>query len=425
LLVGRQAWLAAGALALSILRAETARATPAALFGAGPRSIALAGGGTSLPLGPESVLTNPAELALVPVTTLTIGLQASDTSLSYDALGTRHPYPTELNKGLTIGVAAPLFRPKPGGWSAALGLFAETPPDFLVRAHLPLAEEPSFPLMVERQGALNLGVGLGVGYGPFSLGAGVEVLATLSGRDVVAGASGAASGVSDELLPAFGPSVGASADFGSGGRLGVAFRSVLRADFDVNVAATSLAGLVGIVPLNVQGIAHYEPLKVDAEYSRDFGPYDLVVGVRYEHWSAFPGWVSETVDCPPGVPCGTAPPPPADYSDVVSPRIGLERTFDARALSITARLGYSFVPAAIPEQRGSSNTFDADRHALGIGYRIHLTRSLPLDLDGAWRFDFLADRAHHKDAVPPGPLGPEVTTHGKILTWSFAVRMEL
>jgi hypothetical protein len=424
-LAGRHAWLKAAVLAASLLPAAGARATPSALFGAGPRGIALAGGGTSLPLGPESVLSNPAELALIPETTLTVGLRASDSSLSYDANGTRHPYSTELSKGLTIGVAAPLLAPQPGGFRAVLGLFAETPPDFLVRAHLPLAEEPNFPLIVGRAGALNLGLGLGVGYGPFSAGAGVEMLATLSGRDVVAGASGAPSGVSDELLPAFGGAFGVSADFGAGGRVGVGFRSVLRADFDVNVAATNLAGLVGIVPLNVQGIAHYEPLKVDAEYSRDFGPWTLVAGARYEHWSAFPGWVSETVDCPPDVACGTSPPPPANYSDVVSPRVGVERTFDARALSFTARLGYSFVPSAIPEQRGTSNTFDADRHALGIGYRVHLTRYLPLDLDGAWRFDFLADRTHHKDAVPPGPLGPEVTTHGKILTWAFAVRLKL
>jgi hypothetical protein len=423
--VGRRAWLAASVLACATLAGGQALATPSALFGAGPRGIALAGGGTSLPLGPESVLVNPAELALTPATQLTLGLQASDSSLSYDALGVRHPYPTELTKGLTIGVAAPLVRPSPGGWHAALGLFAETPPDFLVRAHLPLAEQPSFPLVVERTGALNLGLGLGIGYGPIVAGAGLEMLATLSGRDVVAGAAGQPNGVSDELLPAFGASFGVSGDFGSVGRFGLAFRSVLRADFDVNVAATSLAGVVGIVPLNVAGIAHYEPLKVDAEYSRDFGPWTLVVGARYEHWSAFPGWVAATVVCPPDVACGTAPPPPADYSDVVIPRAGVERTFDAGALQFTARAGYSFVPSPIPEQRGSSNTFDADRHALGLGYSVRLARYLPLDLDGAWRFDFLADRTHHKDAVPPGPLGAEVTTHGKILTWSFAVRLEL
>jgi hypothetical protein len=423
-LAGRHAWLKAFALGFGIALSGPAGATPAALFGAGPRGIALAGGGTSLPLGPESVLVNPAELAFEPASSLVVGLRASDFSLSYDARGVEHAYPAELSKGLVIGVAAPLVRPTRDGWHAALGLFAESPPDFLVRAHLPLPEQPNFPLVVGRAGALNLGLGLGVGYGPFAAGVGLEVLATLSGRDVVAGESGAPGGVSDELLPAFGPAFGASADLGSAGRIGLALRTVLRADFDVNVAATELAGVVGIVPLNVQGIAHYEPLKADLEYSRDFGPYDLVVGARYEHWSAFPGWLAQTVDCPPEVPCGTAPPPPPNYHDVVVPRAGLERTFDAPGLRITARAGYSFVPSAIPEQHGSANTFDADRHAVAVGYRVHLERLLPLDVDGACRLDFLVDRTHKKD-VPDGPLGPEVTTHGKILTWSFAVRMAL
>ncbi len=417
-------WLGALVLAGPILVAAAAQATPSAVFGTGPRGVALTGGGTSLPLGPESVLVNPAELAFEPAPSLLIGLRASQYSLSYDAGGARNDYPAELSKGLVIGVSAPLVRPSRDGWHAALGLFAETPPDFLVRAHLPLAETPSFPLLVGRASALNLAVGLGAGYGPFALGAGLEVLATLSGRDVVASAAGAPSGVSDELLPAFGPSVGASADLGAAGRVGLAFRSVLRADFNVDVAPTSLAGVVTIAPLNVQGIAHYEPLKFDAEYSRDFGPYNLVLGARYEHWGAFPGWLGATIDCPPGVPCGTPPPPPADYHDVVVPRAGIERSFDARSLGVTARLGYSFVPSAIPEQRGSANAFDAARHALGVGYRVHLARYLPLDLDGAWRFDFLADRSHHKDD-PTGPLGPQVTTHGTIVTWSFAVRLTL
>ena len=424
MLVGRRARLGALVLAGSSLLGAGARATPSAVFGAGPRGIALTGGGTSLPLGPESVLVNPAELAFEPSPSLLIGLRASDYSLSYDAGGTPHAYPAELSKGLVIGVSAPLVRPSKDGFHAALGLFAETPPDFLVRAHLPLAEEPSFPLLVGRASALNLAVGLGGGYGPFAFGAGLEVLATLSGRDVVASAAGAPSGVSDELLPAFGASVGGSLDLGAAGRVGLAFRSTLRADFDVDVAPTSLAGVVSIAPLNVQGIAHYEPLKFDAEYSRDFGPYNLVLGARYEHWAAFPGWLAATIDCPPGVPCGTPLPPPAGYHDVIVPRAGIERSFDARSVSFTARLGYSFVPSAIPEQRGSSNTFDAARHALGVGYRVRLTRYLPLDLDGAWRFDFLADRGHHKDD-PTGPLGPEVTTHGKIVTWSFGVRLGL
>jgi hypothetical protein len=426
LFLGWRASLFATVLGLGLTPARPARATPAALFGAGPQSIALAGGGTSLPLGAESVLVNPAELALEPNKTLLFGLRATSMSLSITSNGVTSPYPAELSKGLVIGVTAPLVPLTPDGWHAALGLYAETPPDFLVRAHLPLAAEPSFPLVVGRAGALDLGLGLGVGYGPVSAGFGVEVLAELSGRDVVAGDTGAPSGIGDELLPAWGPEVGVSADFGAAGRLGVAFRSVLRADFDVHVAATTLAGVIGIAPLNIEGIAHSEPLKVDAEYSKSLGAWTLLAGARYEHWSAFPGWLGQTIDCPSGVPCGTPSTPPPGYSDVVVPRVGVERTFATERFSVTARAGYSFVPTPVPEQRGETNELDADRHALGLGYRVHLSRYVPLDLDGALRLDFLVPRANHKDgAAAEGPLGPEITPHGTLVTWAFGMRVAL
>ncbi|HTQ05410.1 MAG TPA: hypothetical protein VMI54_16215 [Polyangiaceae bacterium] len=426
LCLGCRAAVFAAVFALGLAPARRARATPAALVGAGPESVALAGGGASLPLGPEAVLVNPAGLALLSRKTLLFGLRATELSLAVTSHGASSPFPAELSKGLDIGVAAPLVAPKLDGWHAALGLFAETPPDFLVRAHLPLAEVPSFPLLVGRTGSLDLGIGLGVGYGPVALGAGVEVLAELSGRDAVAGASGTPSGIGDELLPAWGPSLGANVDLGAWGRLGLAFHGVLRADFDVNVAQTTLAGVIDIVPLNVQGIAHYEPLKLDAEYSKTLGAWTVLAGARYEHWSAFPGWLGATVACPPGVACGTSPPPPPDYSDIVVPRLGVERSFETETLGFTARAGYSFVPTPVPEQRGSANELDAARHALGLGYRVHLTRGLPLELDGALRLDFLVPRTNHKagDAAD-GPLGAEVTPHGTLVTWAFSARIAL
>jgi hypothetical protein len=426
LFLGCRATLFAAVFALGLAPARRAKATPAALFGAGPENIALAGGGASLSLGPESVLVNPAGLALVPNKTLLLGVRASELALSLESNGGTRSFPTELSKGLLIGIAAPLVAPEPDGFRAALGLFAETPPDFLVRAHLPLGQVPSFPLLVGRSSSLDLGLGLGVGYGPVSLGAGVEVLAELSGRDAVAGASGAPSGVGDELLPAWGPSVGADLDFGVGGRLGLVLHSVLRADFDVHVAQTTLAGVIGIVPLNVEGIAHYEPLKLDAEYAKGFGAWTLLAGARYEHWGAFPGWLGDTVNCPPGVACGTSAPPAPGYSDIVSPRVGVERTFATKALGFTARAGYSYVPTPVPAQRGTENAFDAGRHALGLGYRVHLARGLPLDLDGALRVDFLVPRANRKrDDAADGPLGPTVTPHGTLFTWAFSARVAL
>jgi hypothetical protein len=414
-------------LGLALSAARRVEATPSGLFGAGPHSVALAGGGTSLALGPESVLLNPGALAEQREKTLVFGLRASAMSLSLEYGGGSKPFPAELTKALLIGVAAPLIAPSPDGWRAALGVYAETPPDFLVRTHLPLGGEASFPLLVGRAGALDLGVALGVGYGRFSFGAGVEVLAALSGRDVVAGTGGSTAGVGDELLPAWGPGVGLTADLGAVGRLGVAVRSVLRADFDVDVAAANIGGLIGIAPLNVEGIAHYEPLKVDLELSHPIDSWTLLAGARYERWSALPSFAGRTVECPTGVSCGTPVPQGPDYSDVVVPRLGVERTFPGERVQLTARAGYSFVPSPAPEQRSVTNGFDATRHAFAAGYRLRIARdALPLELEAGLRFDWLAPRTHHKSgADATGPFGAEITTSGHLLTWALGARLEL
>jgi hypothetical protein len=409
-----------------IAAAPSVWATPTNLFGAGPRSTALAGGGTSLPLGPEAALVNPAELAESPSKLLTFGLAASNFALSYDTVAGRQPFEAELSKAVMIGVVAPLLPPERDGVRAALGLFAETPPDYLVRAHAPFSEEPSFPLLVDRAGALDLGVGLGIGFHQFSFGVGVEVLAALRGKQAVGSSAAAPAGVGTELFPAWAPALGFGADLGEVGQLGVAFRSVLRADFDVSVPSPNLSGLE-LVPLNVQGVAHYEPLKLDAELSRRFGAWRLVLGARYERWSDFPGSVGATVECPEGVDCGTQPPPPPRYSDVVTPRLGAELEVLTRPIEVLLRGGYALTPTPVPLQTGAGNAFDATRHGFALGYRVGFAgHVLPLHFEGALRLDWLAPRTHEKEgAAAAGALGPVVTTHGSVLTWVFGVGVDL
>jgi hypothetical protein len=402
-----------------------AGATPTNLFGVGPRSTALAGGGTSLALGPEATLVNPAELAQASSKELTFGLAASSFSLSYDTSSGRRSFDAELFKAVMIGVVAPLLTPDPNGIRASLGLFAETPPDYLVRAHAPFAEEVSFPLVVDRSSALDLGVGLGIGYRQFSFGLGVEVLAALRGKQSVGVSAAAPAGVGTELFPAWAPAFGFGVDLGELGQLGLSFRSVLRADFNVDVPAPNLSGLQ-IAPLNVEGVAHYEPLKLDAELSRAFGNFRAVLGARYERWSDFPGWVAATVQCPASVACGTPEPPPAHYSDVIVPRLGLEADVHARPVELTLRGGYAFANTPVPEQTGLSNSFDAARHGFALGYRVGFAgHVLPLHFDGALRLDWLAPRTHAKEGSAAGPLGPTVTTHGTVLTWIFGIGVDL
>jgi hypothetical protein len=418
--VSQRAAALAGLLG-TIAASPAARATPAEIFGAGPRSVALAGSGTSLELGPASALLNPAMLAGASRKELVVGFRVSRFSLEVERAGTSVPYPASLSKGLTLGVVSPLSR---GRVQTGFGLFAETPPDFVVRATIPLDDTPTFPLLVGRAQALDLGAGLGARLGPVSFGVGVRALAALAGSVSVAEQDGTtSSGVGTRLLPAWAPVIGAAIDLGQLGRAGVSFRSVLRADFDVDVAAATL-GPIGLAPLNIEGVAAYEPLRVDLELSRDFGALSLVLGARYERWSAFDGWLGPTIDCPSTRPrCGTPPPPKAGYSDVVSPRLGASFRFPLRAVALTARAGYVLAPTPVPEQRGSRNELDATRHGLAAGYSVELPETtLPLHLDAALRFDLLAPRAHTKSAAAPGrPL----RTSGQVTTVVFGAGVKL
>lgn len=397
-----------------------AHATPAEMFGAGPRSVAMAGSGTSLPLGPESALLNPAGLATPDQKELVLGFRVTRFSLDVERGGVTEPYSTPLSSGLTIGVLAPLSR---GRVRAGFGLFAETPPDFVVRASIPFDDTPAFPLLVGRAQALDLGAGLGVRLGPLSLGAGVRALAALAGSVSVAEQSGATStGVGTRLLPAWAPVAGAALDLGEVGRAGLTVRSVLRADFDVDVAASTL-GPIGLAPLNIEGVAAYEPLRVDLELSRELGRLSLALGARYERWSAFDGWVGPTIDCPSSRPsCGTPPPPPPDYSDIVSPRLGASYRFLLRSVALTARAGYAFVPTPVPEQRGSKNELDSSRHGLAAGYSLELPASLlPLRLDAALRLDLVSPRTH----VKSDPASGSVRAGGSAQTIVFGAGVKL
>jgi long-chain fatty acid transport protein len=385
--------------------------------------VALAGSGVSFELGPESTLTNPALLATLEHKELTLGLRDTRFALELDGDGTTRPFPADLANGLFAGVVSPLEVPL---LRAGVGLFAVTPPDYLVRAHRPLPEVAQFPVLVGRAEALDLGVALGVGYGPVSFGAGVRILAALSGEvGVEAGQTVATAGIANELRPAWAPEFGLGADLGKGYALGLAFRTTLRADFDVTVKPTNLGGL-SIPPLNVEGVAHYEPLRVDLEASRRFGAARAVLGLRYERWSDFPGWLAPTVECPPGDPgCGASEPEAPGYSDVFTPRIAGSYRFPLRPLEIELRVGYTYVPTPVPEQTGTSNVFDNARHGVAAGYSIELPRELvPLRFDAAFRLDLLVPRTHTKSEPLPG-FPASTTTSGTVTTFQLGAGVEL
>jgi hypothetical protein len=411
-------WAGAALVGLRVLVVPSvAWGTPAELFGVGPRSAAMAGAGASLGLDAESVLLNPA--MLVPAhKELGFGLRTSRFVLELEQAGVSRPFSVESAKGFFLSAVTPL---SDGDFESAFGFFAGSPPDFIVRARLPFGEAPDFPLLVGRASAFDLGAALGLKYRFLSLGVGIRALAALSGTVGVENRNGQPAEVVDnELVPAWAPVFGLGIEPGADLSIGVALRTALRANFDVTLATDDLGG-IPLAPLHIQGVAHYEPFRVDAEISRRFDRTLVLLALGYERWSDYPPPVGPTIECPDDVPaCGTRPPPSPDASDVFVPRLAGSHDLSFARMKLTLRAGYAFAPAALPEQENAVNDLDAARHALSFGYSLGFTRTgIPLHLDAAFRFDLLAPRAHRK------PDGTELETSGHVQTFLFGARIEL
>jgi hypothetical protein len=202
---------------------------------------------------------------------------------------------------------------------------------------------------------------------------------------------------------------------------------VLRADFDVDVAAATIGGLIGIAPLNVEGIAHYEPLKVDLELSHPIDAWTLVAGARYERWSALPSFAGRTVECPPGVSCGTPAPQSPDYSDVVVPRLGVERTFAGERVQLTARAGYSFVRAraGAARRQPTASTRPGTRSPRGTTCASRATCCPSISKRVCASIGWHRGRTTNPPPTRRARSAPRSRPSGHLVTWALGARLEL
>ena len=407
-----------------VLLGRDVRATPADIFGIGPRTQATGGTGASWDAGSESAFVNPATLALTSHSELTLGVH--DARFSLDVAGGRAPgrFSTPIASGVLLGVVVPL---RIGEEPIALGLFSRSPADVIAGAHLPYPETPQFPLLANRMEALDLSLGLGFALGPrLSLGGGLRALASLGGTVHIAqdpdGRSRAQ--IEDELTPAYAPTLGARLDPGAGFALALVWRAPLRADFDVRIAETDL-GAVKLPELNITGVAAYDPAELHAEVSRQMAGWRIAAAITYRRWSVFPGWLSPTTTCPATRPQCTAL--AADVpvlDDTWVPRAGVTYGFDlAPSARAELRAGYFYEASPLQDQTTAANTWDNARHVLTLGYGVDLAAPLfPVRVDAAFQLHTLVSRTHHKDAgVATDNAGyPEVTTGGSVQSFGLS-----
>jgi len=417
--MGGRAAIAAGFLLAGLCVARAADASPEDIFGYGPRSPAMGGTGVAFSDSFEAAYTNPALLARLREKRLTLGMVGASFDLHADGAGEAGKVSYEQAKGVVIGADLPL--PFGGVLKDRIGVGAAfyTPSDVIVRGRILYPETPQFPIVADRTQSLMIRIGMGVDLGKgLLIGAGFAALAEIVGSVVVAtDASGhVGSRVEDQLIATYAPSFAVAWDLPFFDtkkvgqlRVGLVYRGTLDARFSVEIDATKLSTL-NLPVFNIAGMAQYDPAQVAFEVSDRIGPLTVAVGLTYRRWSDYPGLLEPTIVCPASSPdCGALQPAHIPFSDVLVPRVGVERTFAAaRGATVALRGGFFYEPSPVPGTLPASQAYssaqsmdvsvptrfyDAARFVFSIGGGIALAKPLPpINIDSFIQLHVLENR---------------------------------
>ncbi|MCA9625595.1 MAG: hypothetical protein KC731_41520 [Myxococcales bacterium] len=401
-----------------------AAASPQDVIGFGFRSTAMGRAGVASATGVDAVYLNPSLLSASRDLELQLGTTGASFALSAEGPGLARPLEGySALRASTVGVVVPL--PFTGLLEdrLALGLGLVTPYDVVVRGRILYPEKPQYLFADRVQSvAVIAGLGIDIGYG-IRIGGGAMALAALEGAVQVSTDISGRLGttVEDTLVASYAPTAGASLELADGKyRIGVTFRGELVGRFNVVITAENLGALT-VPPLNISGVAQYDPWQIAAEVARvGGGPWALALGATYKHWPAYPGPVMATVRCedaPAESVCDPLPVAVADYRPVVTPHVGAERAFEVPGrATLFARAGYAFEPSPAPPQTGRTSYFDNHRSVFGLGYGLRLDAALaPIAFDGFVQLQWLHARSHEKSAAEGAERDGVVDTHGIVL----------
>lgn len=418
------------------LAPRAALGTPSRLFSLGAESQALGKTGVSGVSDYGAVVLNPAALpdshpaaerAAERANRITFGYDAARFAASVtSSTKGQGPEPAQpAFVGGVLGLTLPIVLAEP---ALTLGLALTSPRDVIVRAELPLPEVPQFPFLSSQAQALDLALGLGVRLSEhWSLGLGLRGLAGLEAR-VDLQSEDERSGVNSELSLDLAPVAGALFRTRNHS-FGLVYRGALVAPFEVELPDQSLPG-ISLPPLHLDGTAHYDPAEFGVEWGGGSGWGRLAIGLVYQRWSAFPGFLGRTVKCPDSSPsCAALAAESVQLSDTWSPRFGATLYPISRfspvnprsALELALRLGYAFEPTPMPEQTGPANRWDNARSLFTLGYALRLSRGL--GLLAAYQYHWLHARSHRKDERGSDPSHAVVEVSGNVQF--FALNLEL
>lgn len=378
-------------IVLLALAAAPARANPLDAFGFGARGIAMGGAHTAAVTDTSANYYNPASLA------------ATAGSLQIDLGYQFHTAALELNRvdqrvDDTRGLAAGLIAPgEVGPLRLAFGISLFLPDERLTRVRSLPASAPRFIYYDNRPQRVFLAANLAVRVLPgLYVGGGMAFMSRTQGDVVLEGRIGFPDaedselrlGLDVDLVAIRYPQVGALWVPRDGVAIGLVYRHAFVLELDQGFVIRGDVGPRDSEPILEDGYLAVRSLSSDL-----FQPAQVVLGLAlrpaprwlaaldlsYQRWSGFdtPGsrielrydlkTFNDLVRLP--VP---APLQAARFSDVLSPRAGVERRFDLGPVGLYVRGGYAYEPSPVPEQVGETNLADGDKHTVSGGLGLEL-----------------------------------------------------
>lgn len=434
-------------MAVFAVSAAPASANPADIFGFGARGQAMAGAQVAAADDTSANYYNPALLIGTDDIRIDLGYQAAQPRLSIDD----HDTGVDSSRGLAIGIAVP---GRLAGARLAIGASMFLPDQHLTRTRTRPSGQPRWQIYDNRpQRALfvaNLAVELPYG---LSIGGGLAYMASTEGTVDLEGVVGFPEPATSQLDLAIDVDLttlhylhaGVAWEARPWLRIAASYRGGFALELDQAFNIVGDIGVPGSEPIVDDGYLFlhtraqdlFQPVQVTAGFDAQLTPrLDLAFDLTWHRWGAFEnpaatidldldvGEFNDLVDIP-----AQDPLPAPGFHDIMSVRLGAEYLLAAATRrSWRVRGGYGFEPSPAPEQVGTTNFVDGDKHGFSLGGGVEL-RGLgdiivrPVSFDLALMTTWLPERIHRKsfaaDPVGDFTAGGVVLAAGVQSRWRF------
>ncbi len=339
-----------------------AQASSPSLFGAGARSIGLAGSGACATGSYESIFHNPACLLRSTIPKLSVGYTFAQITRELDG----HSDTADAVTATNIGLALPLPLRRSLKDRLAIGLAFYIPTNTVLKASVPKPGTPYFPVIENRAQTVTLQGGLAIRLSErLSLGVGVIAMSALTGAiDVGPNAEGRiGSAARDQLVARYSPILGGHLSLWAGVDVGFVYRGQSQAEFDLPLKANLGDDFPLPIPvLMINGTAQFDPAQFELEFGLERGPTRVSAGIVWSGWSRFPQPIAYAAR-PLDVPSLPAP----NWNDTLDIVTSLQYTWQTAWGAPTLRTGYRWVQSPVPNRQNTHAFLDSNRHVLALG----------------------------------------------------------